>query len=130
MYHEARRFEDFQAEAVFALRLREPPLRAATLLANAFPANFAAPRGMSRPLRSGNVHSVAMSARLRPGPRWADASDLSCHSAPWGLSGHSRRLLFLLVAIGVQILPVLHGGYYGDGCHVVKQYCERRGYYY
>jgi hypothetical protein len=24
--HEARRFEDFQAEAVFALWLREPPL--------------------------------------------------------------------------------------------------------
>ena len=40
--HEARRFEDFQAETVFALWLREPPLRAATLLADAFAANFAA----------------------------------------------------------------------------------------
>jgi hypothetical protein len=40
--HEARRFEDFQAEAVFALWLREPPLRAATPLADAFAANFAA----------------------------------------------------------------------------------------
>ena len=40
--HEARRFVDFQAEAVFALWLRVPPLRAAILLADAFAANFAA----------------------------------------------------------------------------------------
>ena len=34
------------------------------------------------------------------------AGDLSWHAAPW--AGHSRRLLlFLLVAIRVQILPVL-----------------------
>jgi hypothetical protein len=40
--HEARCFEDFQAEAVFASWLREPLLRAATLFADAFAANFAA----------------------------------------------------------------------------------------